>query len=50
MGERDGWRMAFTVLGIAGLIYVFVLAGGLRETKIVRDTKLACRSAPQSGS
>jgi len=41
MGEHYGWRMAFTILGVAGLIYVFVLAGGLRETSHVRDASVA---------
>ncbi len=31
MGDRYGWRAAFTVLGIAGLIYAVVLTGGLKE-------------------
>jgi sugar phosphate permease len=33
--------MAFTVLGLAGLIYVFVLSGGLRDTKRVLDAGAA---------
>jgi predicted MFS family arabinose efflux permease len=41
MGEHYGWRMAFTVLGLAGLIYVFVLSGGLRDTKRVLDAGAA---------
>jgi len=41
MGEHYGWRMAFTVLGIAGLVYVVVLAGGLKDAKRVRDSSVA---------
>lgn len=41
MGEHYGWRMAFTVLGIAGLLYAFVLGAGLKETKHVRQASAA---------
>jgi len=32
MGDHYGWRAAFVVLGIAGLIYALVLAFGLKES------------------
>jgi len=32
MGDRYGWRAAFVVLGIVGLVYALVLAFGLKES------------------
>ena len=32
MGDRYGWRAAFVVLGIAGIVYAVVLAFGLKES------------------
>jgi len=31
MGERHGWRVAFLVLGVIGMVYALVLAKGLRQ-------------------
>jgi predicted MFS family arabinose efflux permease len=41
MGDRYGWRAAFIVLGIIGLIYAGVLALGLKESPKPRDAKPA---------
>ncbi len=38
MGDHYGWRAAFVVLGIAGLIYSAVLAVGLKESPKRRDS------------
>lgn len=35
MGERQGWRAPFIVLGVAGLAYVLVLVKGLRKDEPV---------------
>jgi MFS family permease len=34
LGQKYGWRAAFTVLGIAGVVYFFVLLIGLRNSAI----------------
>src|SRR5690349_20612900 len=31
MGERQGWRAPFVVLGLAGLVYAVVLVRGIRS-------------------
>lgn len=36
MGERQGWRAPFVVLGVAGLVYAVVLVKGLRGDAGVR--------------
>lgn len=40
MGDHYGWRAAFVVLGIAGLIYSAVLAVGLKESPKRRDSSI----------
>jgi predicted MFS family arabinose efflux permease len=46
MGERYGWRTAFTVLGVVGLSYALVLVPGLQE----RDRERAPGAAMAFGS
>ncbi len=50
MGDRYGWRAAFILLGIAGLVYTAILAAGLKEaprrrTDQSRPERLAFMSA-----